>query len=215
MSKIISAVDAATLIHSGQSVMIGGFLKCGTPKCIINELLANNVTNLTLIANDTSFVDSDRGLLIANKRVKKVIVSHVGTNPETGKQMHDGTLDVELVPQGTLVERIRAAGAGLGGVLTPTGVGTVIQNGKDIIEVDGRKFILEKPLFADVAIIYGTNVDSHGNVSFEGTTRNFNPIMATAAKTVIVEADNYIDGAMNPNDVVIPGLYIDYIVRAK
>ncbi len=215
MSKIISAVDAATLIHSGQSVMIGGFLKCGTPTQVISEILQSNIHNLTLIANDTSFANSDRGLLVANKRVKKVIVSHVGTNPETGRQMHDGELEVELVPQGTLVERIRAAGAGLGGILTPTGVGTVIQESKDIIDVEGRKFLLEKPLFADIAIIYGTIVDSHGNVAFKGTTRNFNPVMATAAKTVIVEADEYIDGAMNPNDVVIPGLYIDYIVRAK
>ncbi len=215
MSKIISAAEAATFIRSGDTVMIGGFLKCGTPKQIINELLLKETRDLTLIANDTCYPDSDRGLLITEKRIKKVIVSHVGTNPETGRQMHDGTLEVELVPQGTLAERIRAAGAGLGGVLTPTGIGTVIENGKEIIEVDGRKFILEKPLFADIAIIYGTKVDSHGNVSFQGTTRNFNPVMATAAKTVIVEADEYYAGAMNPNDVVIPGLYIDYIVRTK
>ncbi|MGL4977037.1 MAG: CoA transferase subunit A, partial [Cetobacterium sp.] len=169
--------------------------------------------DLTLIANDTSFPDFERGKLILNKRVKKAIVSHIGTNPETGKQMNSGELEVELVPQGTLAERIRAAGAGLGGILTPTGVGTIVQEGKEIIEIDNKKYLLEKPLKADVALIYGTKVDSFGNISFFGSTRNFNTIMATAGDIVIVEADEIVEGSLEPNEIVIPGIFIDYVVK--
>ncbi|MGL5427285.1 MAG: CoA transferase subunit A, partial [Cetobacterium sp.] len=190
-----------------------GFLKCGSPKEIIEKLLENGTKDLTIIANDTSFPDFEKGKLIVNKRVKKAIVSHIGTNPETGKQMNNGELKVELVPQGTLAERIRAAGSGLGGILTPTGVGTVVQEGKEIIEVDNKKYLLEKPLKADVALIYGTKVDSFGNVSFFGSTRNFNTIMATAADIVIVEADEIVKGALEPNEIVIPGIFIDYVVK--
>ena len=193
--------------------MIGGFLKCGSPIRVIEEILKCGVTNLTLIANDTSFPDSDRGKLIVNKCVKKAIVTHIGTNPETVRQMNCGELEVELVPMGTLIERIRAAGAGLGGILTPTGVGTVVEQGKKTVEIDGRKFLFEKPLSADVAIIYGTKVDKFGNIFLEGTTRNFNQIMATAAKTVIVEADEIVD-SLDPNMVTIPGIFVDYIVAA-
>lgn len=215
MKKLISIEQAANMIRSGNRVMIGGFLKCGSPKLIIEQMLKNNICDLTLIANDTSFPDSDRGRLIAAKSVKKVIVSHIGTNPETGRQMHDGELEVELVPQGTLAERIRCGGAGLGGVLTPTGIGTVVQDGKQIISVDGCDYLLEKPLRADVAIIYGSKVDCYGNVSFEGTTRNFNTVMATAADIVIVEADAYSETLLNPNEVVIPGVFVNYIVKAE
>lgn len=209
-SKLISAELAASFIQDGMSVMIGGFLKCGSPTRVIPHLLSRK--NLTLIANDTSFPDSDKGLLIAHQCVQKAIVTHIGMNPETGRQMHAGTLEVELVPQGTLAERIRAGGAGLGGILTPTGIGTVVENGKKIIEVDGVKYLLEKPLKADAALIYGSRVDSHGNVAFKGTTRNFNTVMAMAAKTVIVEAESYTTTPIDPNEVVIPGLLVDYIV---
>ncbi|MGL4641475.1 MAG: CoA transferase subunit A [Cetobacterium sp.] len=213
MKKLVSIDFAASLIKNDSSLMIGGFLKCGSPKEIIEKLLENGTKDLTIIANDTSFPDFERGKLIVNKRVKKAIVSHIGTNPETGKQMNSGELEVELVPQGTLAERIRAAGAGLGGVLTPTGVGTIVQEGKDIIEVDNKKYLLEKPLKADVALIYGTKVDSFGNISFFGSTRNFNTIMATAADIVIVEADEIIEGSLEPNEIVIPGIFVDYVVK--
>ncbi|MGL4947008.1 MAG: CoA transferase subunit A [Cetobacterium sp.] len=215
MKKLVSIDFAASLIKSGSSLMTGGFLKCGSPKEVIEKLLENGTTDLTLIANDTSFPTFERGKLIVNKRVKKAIVSHIGTNPETGRQMNSGELEVELVPQGTLAERIRAAGAGLGGILTPTGIGTVVQDGKEILTLDGKKYLLEKPLKADVALIYGTKVDSFGNVAFYGSTRNFNTIMATAADIVIVEADEIIDGALEPNEIVIPGLFVDYVVKAK
>ncbi len=213
MKKIITATDAGKMIANNSSLMIGGFLKCGSPIRVIEEILKCGVTNLTLIANDTSFPDSDRGKLIVNKCVKKAIVTHIGTNPETVRQMNCGELEVELVPMGTLIERIRAAGAGLGGILTPTGVGTVVEQGKKTVEIDGRKFLFEKPLNADVAIIYGTKVDKFGNIFLEGTTRNFNQIMATAAKTVIVEADEIVD-SLDPNMVTIPGIFVDYIVAA-
>ena len=212
MTKVITDAEAAKLIQDGMSVMIGGFLKCGSPTRVIEKLLENGTKNLTIIANDTSFIDSDKGKLVANKRVKKAIVTHIGMNPETGRQMHDGEMVVELVSQGTLAERIRAGGAGLGGILTPTGVGTVVETGKQVIEVDGKKYLLEKPLKADIALIYADKADKYGNLGYFGTTRNFNTVMALAGATVIVEAEEYIDGAMDPNEVVVPGVLVDYIV---
>ena len=214
MKKVLSAKEAINLIEDGSSVMVGGFLSCGAPDELIEEMVEQNIRNLTMISNDTSFPEADKGKLIVNKQIRKIITSHIGTNPETGKQMHTGELEVELVPMGTLIERIRAKGTGLGGFLTPTGVGTVIEHGKKTMEVDGQKYIIEKPLGADYAIIYGTKVDKHGNVAYYGTTRNLNTIMATAAKTVIVKADEMVD-TLDPNEVVIPGLFVDYIVVRK
>lgn len=211
MKEIVSAQKAINLINDGATVMVGGFLDCGAPDKLIDELVKQNKKNLTMISNDTTYPHLDKGKLIVNKQIKKLITSHIGTNPETGKQMHDGDLDVELVPMGTLIERIRAKGTGLGGVLTPTGVGTVLEKDKQTMEIDGKKFIFEKPLGADFALIYGTKVDKFGNISFYGTTRNLNTIMATAAETVIVQADELVD-CLDPNDVVIPGLFVDYIV---
>ncbi len=212
MKKIISAKEAGKLIPSGSTVMVGGFLNCGTPVKVIDELIENKVNNLTLIANDTSVPECDRGKLIVNKMVKKAIVGHIGTNPETGRQMDAGELEVELVPLGTLVERVRAGGAGLGGVLTPTGVGTLVAEGKTVMEVDGKQYLFEKPLKADFALVYGTKVDKYGNVFLHGTTRNFNIIMAMAAETVIVEADEIVDDCIDPDMVSIPGVFVDYIV---
>lgn len=191
--------------------MIGGFLRCGTPARIIEEIFKNDICNLTLIANDTSTPDYDRGKLVVNKRIKKAIVAHIGTNPETGRQMNAGELEVELVPMGTLVERIRAAGSGLGGFLTPTGVGTVVEKGKTVMEIDGRKYLLEKPLKADFALISAARADRFGNLFLPGTTRNFNVVMATAADTVIVEAGELSDEPLKPDEITIPGIFVDYI----
>lgn len=191
--------------------MIGGFLSCGSPNKMIDEIVKYKTGNLTLIANDTGSPNHNRSKLIASKLVQKAIVTHIGTNPETGQQWHDGSLEVELVPMGTLVERIRAGGAGLGGVLTPTGIGTIIAEGKTVLDIDGQKYLFEKPLKADIAIIYATKVDKFGNAYLEGTTRNFNPVMATAADTVIVEPDEICDEPLDPNMVTIPGIFIDYI----
>lgn len=211
VKKIVSIADAAKLIPDNASVMIGGFLRCGSPARIIDEMARLKTSGLTLIANDTSFPDSDRGKLVVNKQIKKAIVTHIGTNPETGRQWHNGELEIELVPMGTLVERIRSGGAGLGGFLTPTGVGTVVEDGKKTVEIDGRKYLFEKPIKADFAIIYATKADKFGNAFLEGTTRNFNPVMATAAETVIVEADEISEEPLDPNVVTIPGVFVDYI----
>lgn len=211
MKKIVSAQEAISLIPNEASVMIGGFLHCGSPSQLIDELVRQNPKELTLIANDTSTPSVDRGKLIENRQIKKVITTHIGTNPDTGKQLHAGEIEVELVPMGTLYERIRAKGSGLGGVLTPTGVGTLVEEGKQLMEVEGKTFILDTPIGADFALIYGTKVDKYGNVSFFGTTRNSNVVMATAAKTVIIEAEELVD-VIDPNEVVIPGIFVDYIV---
>lgn len=212
MKKFISAQEAANLIPDNASVMIGGFLRCGSPKRVIDAMIKNKISGLTLIANDTGFPDSDRGKLIVNKMVKKAVVTHIGTNPETVRQFNNSEIEVELVPMGTLVEKIRAAGAGLGGFLTPTGVGTVVENGKQTMEINGKKYLLETPLKADFAIVYATKIDRFGNAFLEGTTRNFNTVMATAANTVIVEADEISDTPLDPNIINIAGVFVDYIV---
>ncbi len=212
MKKILSAAEASKLIPMNTSLMVGGFLNCGSPTKVIDELIKNKTGGLTLIANDTATPELDKGKLVVNKLVKKAIVTHIGTNPETGRQLNAGEIEVELVPMGTLVERIRSAGAGLGGFLTPTGIGTLVEEGKQVLEIDGKKYLLEKPLKADFALIYGTKADKFGNVFLEGTTRNFNTVMATAATTVIVEADEICDEPLNPNEITIPGIFIDYLV---
>lgn len=211
MKKLISISEAGKLIKADSSVMIGGFLRCGSPVKVIDEIIKNKTGGLTLIANDTCYPDHDRGRLITARLVKKAIVTHIGTNPETGRQMNAGEIEVELVPMGTLVEKIRCGGAGLGGFLTPTGRGTLIEQGKKTLEVDGQKYLLEKPLKADFAIIYASKADKFGNAFLEGTTRNFNTVMATAAETVILEAEEISDEPLDPAQITIPGIFIDYI----
>lgn len=213
MNKLISIEEAAGMIKDGMTIMVGGFLGCKNPFRLVDAIIEKGVKNITLIANDTAFPEVGIGKLIVNKQVKKLIASHIGTNKETGNQMNSGELEVELVPQGTLAERIRAAGAGLGGILTPTGIGTVVAEGKQVVEVDGRAYLLEKPLKADVALIVGAKVDKKGNIKYTKATRNFNPLMATAADLVIVEADEIVEvGEIDPDDVMTPGIFIDYII---
>lgn len=214
MVKITTAKEAISLIKDGDTIMVGGFLDCGAPDLLVDALVEKNVKNLTAIMNDTSYPHTNKGKLIVNKQVKKLITTHIGTNPETGRQLHEKEIDVEFVPMGTLIEKIRAKGAGLGGVVTPTGVGTVLEENKQTMEIDGKKFIYEKPLGADFALIYGTTADKFGNVSYHGTTRNINTVMATAAETVILQVDKLVD-CLDPDEVVIPGLFIDYIVVNK
>lgn len=214
MNKIVSINEALEHVKDGMSVIIGGFLGAGNPHKLIDALLEKGVKDLTIIANDTAFPEIGIGKLIVNRRVKKAIVSHIGTNPETGNQMNAGELEVNLVPQGTLIEQIRAGGAGLGGFLTPTGIGTIVEEGKTKIEVDGKEYLLEKPIKADVALIFGSIVDKKGNIFFNKATRNFNKFGATAATTVIVEAEKIVEvGEIDPNVVEVPGLFVDYIVR--
>ncbi|SHF45765.1 acetate CoA-transferase subunit alpha [Caloramator proteoclasticus] len=214
MNKIKKIDEVMELIKDGQTIMFGGFLGVGTAETIVDAIVKKGVKDLTIICNDTAFVDKGVGKLVANRQVKRAIVSHIGTNPETGRQMNCGEMEVELVPQGTLVERIRAYGAGLGGVLTPTGIGTVVEEGKTVLEIDGKKYILEKPLRADIAILKGSRVDKKGNIWYSKTTRNFNPIMAMAADIVIVEAEKLVEvGEIEPENVVTPHILVDYIVE--
>ena len=214
MAKIITPQAAAELIRDGMTLMIGGFLAVGTPEKLVDALVAKGAKNLTVIGNDTAFPDKGIGKLVVNRLLKKAIVSHIGTNPETGRQMNAGELEVELAPQGSLAERIRAAGAGLGGVLTPTGLGTIVAEGKQTLTVDGRDFLLEKPLPADVALLKAHTADKAGNLVFRRSARNFNPVMGTAAKIVIVEAANIVEiGAIDPDAVMLPGIFVDYLVQ--
>jgi acetate CoA/acetoacetate CoA-transferase alpha subunit len=216
MSKLISVNEATNYIKDGVTLMVGGFLGVGTPNTIIQALVDKGVKDLTLICNDTAFVDKGVGKMVVNKQFSKIIASHIGTNKETGRQLTAGETKVELVSQGTLAERIRAAGFGLGGILTPTGVGTIVEDGKRIIEQGGKKYILERPLRADVAILHGSVVDKAGNVFHKKTTRNFNPIMAMAADIVIVEAEEVVDiGEIDPHLVMTPATLVDYIVKGE
>ncbi|QUI25783.1 3-oxoacid CoA-transferase subunit A [Vallitalea pronyensis] len=201
-------------MQDGLVIMIGGFLACGTSEKMIDFIIEQGIKDLTIISSDTSFVDKGTGRLIANRQVKKVIASHIGTNPMTGQLMNSGDMEVELVPQGTLVERIRAGGYGLGGVLTPTGVGTMVAEGKEVMTINDKDYLLEMPLKADIAILSGSVVDSFGNTLYKGTTRNFNPIIAMAAKHVIVEADQLVEpGDIDPEYIMTPGVLVDYIIK--
>lgn len=214
MSKVTTIEKVIQEVHDGMTLMIGGFLAVGTPELFVDSLVSKGIKELTVIANDTAFSDKGIGKLVVNRQLKKVIVSHIGTNPETGRQMNAGELEVELVPQGTLAERIRAGGAGLGGVLTPTGLGTIVAEGKAVITVDGEEFLLEKPLKADVALIKAHTADTAGNLIFRRSARNFNPLMAMAAKVVIVEAENIVEtGQIDPDQVMTPGILVDWIVQ--
>jgi len=211
MNKRISISECVAKIKDGMSVMIGGFMGNGTPESIMDALVTSGVKNLTVICNDTGFPDKGIGKLIVNKQITKLIVSHIGTNPVTVDQMNAKELEVEFSPQGTLAERVRAGGSGLGGVLTPTGLGTVVANGKQTLEIDGKTYLLEKPLRADVALL-GANIgDKSGNLIFKGTSQNFNPIMATAADLVIAEIEKEVEtGELTPETIHIPGIFVDY-----
>lgn len=215
MSKIISMAEAISKVEDGMTIMIGGFMSAGTPNAMMAELVKKNVKNLTVICNDTGFADKGIGLLISNKQIKKVIASHIGTNTSTIEQLNNKEIEVVFVPQGTLIERIRCGGAGLGGVLTPTGLGTVVENGKQIIKVDGKDYLLETALRADLALIGASIADEAGNLYYKGTTQNFNPMMATAADTVIVEAKEIVKtGDIPMENIHTQALFVDYIVKA-
>lgn len=211
--RIVDISEAVSTVSEDSSVMVGGFLGCGSPDNLINEIITKKIRGLTVIANDTAFPDKGIGKLIVNKCACKVIVSHIGTNPETQRQMMEGELKVELIPQGTLAERIRAGGVGLGGILTPTGVGTVIQEGKRVVAVEGREYLLELPLRADYALVKAKKADYYGNLVFSLTARNFNPLIVLACDTVIAEVEEIVPvGALTPDEIHIPGVLVDYIV---
>jgi acetate CoA/acetoacetate CoA-transferase alpha subunit len=214
--KTISLHDAVAMIPDGASLMIGGFMGVGTPERVIDELVRQGKRELTVIANDNALPGVGIGKLVSAGLVRKTMASHIGLNPETQKKLLAGEMEVELVPQGTLIERIRAAGYGLGGVLTPTGVGTVVEEGKQRIEIDGRPFLLETALRADFALVQAFLADYIGNLQYALTARNFNPVIAMAADTVLVEAENIVPvGVIAPDHVMTPAPIVDYLIASK
>lgn len=214
MDKLVSMHEALSHVKDGDTVMVGGFMGNGSPENIIDYLCEKGIKDLTLICNDTAFVDKGVGKMVVNKQFKKILTSHIGLNKETGRQMNEGETEVNLIPQGTLVEQIRAAGFGLGGILTPTGIGTLVEEGKEKILVDGKYFLLEKPIHADVALLFASKVDKSGNLVYKGSMNNFNNIMASAAKVTIVEADEIVEtGSIDQNEVTTPGIFVNYIVK--
>lgn len=211
--RTTTAEQAVALIPDGASLMVGGFMGVGTPEDLIDEIVRQGRRELTVIANDTAMPGTGIGKLVSAGVLRKVVASHIGLNPETQKQMLAGQLEVELVPQGTLIERIRAAGFGLGGVLTPTGVGTVVEEGKRKIEVDGKSYLLETALPADFALVQAFMADYLGNLVYALTARNFNPVIAMAGATVIAEVEQVVPvGMVTPDHAVTPAVLVDYLV---
>lgn len=211
MKDFIKKDKFISVLKDGMTVLVGGFLTNGTPETLVDLMVESGVKNLTIICNDGGYVDKGVGKLIVNNQVKKLIASHIGTNPYVGQLMQENKIEVELVPQGTLAERIRSYGAGLGGVLTPTGLDTIVEVGKQILEVQGKKYLLEEALGADLALIGGATADKYGNLKYVQTMRNFNPVMATAAEIVVVEPYEIVE-EINPEDVITPYPFVDYIL---
>lgn len=219
-NKMMTAEEAVEKIKDGASIMVGGFMACGSPEILIDALVRKNVRHLTIICNDAGVPGRGVGKLLSNGQIKTLIASHVGLNPEVAHRMNTGVeedkLECILVPQGTLAERVRAGGAGLGGFLTPTGVGTIVAEGKQVINMDGRDYLLERPLRADYALLRGSVTDTFGNTTYNGTTRNFNPMMATAADYVIMGTCQVVEmGEIDPNNVATSGIFIDAIVGGE
>jgi acetate CoA/acetoacetate CoA-transferase alpha subunit len=214
MRHAISAAAAAELIPDGASLMFGGFMGVGTPERIFNALVARGARGLTVIGNDTARPGVGVGKLIDAGCVARAMVSHIGTNPVTQRKMIAGEIAVELIPQGTLAERIRAGGSGLGGILTPTGVGTVVQDGKRVIAIDGVDYLLELPLRADFALLHAREADYNCNLTYRLTATNFNPVMAFAAECVIADPDEIVPvGVIPPDAVRTPGILVDHLVE--
>lgn len=217
---VVTAHEAAAKVREGDVVLVGGFLGVGSALSVIHALVDEGTSKLTIACNDSGICDKAGrvvgvGHLVVNHQVAKVITSHIGTNIETQRQMNAGETEVQLVPQGTLAERIRSAGVGLGGILTPTGIGTEVADGKQVITIDGLAYLLELPLKGDVALIKARKADKSGNLVYAATAQNFNPTMAMAARTVIAEVEEIVEiGDIDPNDVRTPGIFVDYLVLA-
>jgi acetate CoA/acetoacetate CoA-transferase alpha subunit len=220
IDKIKTADEAVAAIDDGATIMVGGFMACGTPEVLIDALVRKGSKNLTIICNDAGVPGRGVGKLLSNGRINTLIASHVGLNPEVAHRMNtdvpEDRLICNLVPQGTLAERIRSGGAGIGGFLTPTGVGTIVAEGKQVINIEGKDYLLELPLRAEFAFIRGSVTDKFGNTVYNGTTRTFNPMMATAADYVIVGACEIVEvGDIDPNNVVTSGIFVDAIVGGE
>jgi len=214
--KSVSAEEAIAMIPNGARVMVGGFMGVGTPERLVDELVRQNKSELTLICNDAGLPGKGVGKLLDATLVSTLTASHIGLNPTAQQQMMAKQIAVDLVPQGTLVERIRAGGCGLGGVLTPTGVGTIVEEGKQRIQLNGKTFLLETAMRADFALIHAFVADQLGNLTYVLTARNFNPVMAMAADTVIVTAEHIVPvGVVAPDQVITPAPLVDYLVMNR
>jgi len=212
--KVVTLAKAMEHIHDGQTILIPGFVNVGVPETLIQGVIDKGCTDLEIISNNTSVKGRGIGLLVHENRIKHITCSHVGSNTETVEKVLVGELSVTFVPQGTLVERVRAGGAGIGGILTPTGIGTPVADGKEIINVDGIDYLLEKPLRADIALIHAWKADKMGNVVYRRTSRNFNQVFATAADFVIVEAEEIVEtGELDPDLIMTPGALVDLVVQ--
>lgn len=214
-NKVINLDNVLDYVRDGDVIAIGGFLNNGNPFKLTKALAEAGIKDLTLISNDTGFTDTEGiGELVQNQQFSRIITSHIGTNKETGRQMNEGITIVELTPQGTIAESLRAGAFGLGGFLTPTGIGTQVAEGKEVHKVEGKEYLLEYPIKADVALVFADKADKFGNLTYTGSENNFNHIMAANAKTTIVEARQVVEiGEIDQNAVVTPGVYIDYIVN--
>lgn len=215
MVKVISAAEAASLIPDGSRLAIGGFLAVGAPECVIDAIVERKVKDLHMIVIASDWENRGVGKLVVAKLLKSAQVSHLGTNKAIQAQMNAGEMEIELVPQGTLMERVRAFGAGLGGILTPTGLGTVVEEGKQLLEVDGKQYILEPAIPSDFALVKAWKADKMGNLVFRKTARNSNPIMAMAGRVTIAEAEEIVEiGELDPEAIACPGVFVNYIVQS-
>lgn len=216
MNKRISMEEAVNLIKDGDTIMVGGFMTNGSPERLIDALVAKGIKHLTLICNDAGFPDKGVGKMVAQHQFQKIIASHIGLNKEAGRQMTAGETVIDLVPQGTLAERIRAGAYGLGGFLTPTGIGTLVEEGKQKLQVNDKDYLLELPLKADVALIFADKADELGNLCYKGSENNFNQVMAANAEITIVEARDIVPvGAIEPIAVQTPGIFVNYLVEGE
>lgn len=220
IDKVISIEESMQYIEDGMTLMIGGFASVGVPANLVRALAESGKGNFTVIADDLSPINrgyfQGASMLVENKQVKNAVLSFIGTNPHVGEQYIKGEMQIEFVPQGTLAERIRAGGVGMGGFYTPTGAGTAAAEGKETKIINGREYVLELPLHADVALVKVQKADRFGNATFLYTASNFNPYMAMAADTVILEAEEIVEaGEIDPSDVQLPGIFVDYIVLGE
>lgn len=216
LSKVKSLEEALHAINHGCTLMYGGFGGIGTPPTLIEGILNKGVKNLTIIGNDTGFPHIGIGRLVSAGRVRKVIASHIGSNPNAGQMMEDGTMEVVFYPQGTLAEKIRAGGVGLGGILVDVGVGTMMGEGRETIAIDERTYLVEPALTADVAIVHALKADPFGNLVYDKSGRNYNPLVAMAGTLTIAEVDEIVPlGALDPESIITPGIFVDMVILSK
>lgn len=214
MKKIIDKSQFMELLKDGMTIMVGGFMTSGTPEVLIDYIVEKNVKDLTIICNDAGYPNEGVGKLIRNDQVKKLIASHIGLNKEVAEKMNVGLMEVELIPQGTLIEQIRAYGAGLGGILTPTGVHTIVDEGKQKIVIKDKTYLLEEAIGADLSLVKAHKSDRLGNLTYYKTARNFNPAMATASKVTVATFDEFVP-EIDPECVITPHIFINYLVRGE